>query len=333
MKRLLSLIVLSCIILTSCGQKNVSSPTVGPTWQEQYDLGVRYLSEGNYEEAIIAFTAAIEIDPKRTESYVGRADAYARSGKNTYALADYETVIDLGSASADVYRLVAEMYFAAGDTDAAMDILRQGIELTGDESLKEWLEELDGPKPLEGYPKSVRGESSVSGYTIKDYNEYGNLVKLSFYTENDELDSYSEYVYDERQTLAMIVNEHFALTGGTPGKIVSYIDSQGRCYKRDDTTAAVVVTYDYLGGTDVEITYYDSDLFGNELERSISYTMEDPSHVVIQTMMSGSLREHGIVVEEYQVTDTYYSGPKTLVKATRFVFNGEGNLLRTEPAN
>lgn len=30
------------------------------TWQEQYDLGLRYLSEGNYEEAIIAFTAAIE---------------------------------------------------------------------------------------------------------------------------------------------------------------------------------------------------------------------------------------------------------------------------------
>ena len=51
-----------------------------PTWQEQYDLGVKYLSEGNYQEAIIAFTAAIEIDPKRPDAYTGLADAYIAQG-------------------------------------------------------------------------------------------------------------------------------------------------------------------------------------------------------------------------------------------------------------
>ena len=51
-----------------------------PTWQEQYDLGVRYLSEGNYQEAIIAFTAAIEIDPKQENAYIGLADAYIGMG-------------------------------------------------------------------------------------------------------------------------------------------------------------------------------------------------------------------------------------------------------------
>ena len=39
-------------------------------------MGVRYLSEGNYQEAIIAFTAAIEIDPKQKDAYIGMADAY-----------------------------------------------------------------------------------------------------------------------------------------------------------------------------------------------------------------------------------------------------------------
>ena len=60
-------VFLACIILilsiSACGQ-------TGPTWQEQYDLGIRYLSEGNYEEAIIAFTAAIEIDPKQVDAYL-----------------------------------------------------------------------------------------------------------------------------------------------------------------------------------------------------------------------------------------------------------------------
>lgn len=61
--RLLSPVLALALIvslLTGCG-----SGTGGSTWQDQYDLGMLYLSEGNYEEAIIAFTAAIEIDPKR----------------------------------------------------------------------------------------------------------------------------------------------------------------------------------------------------------------------------------------------------------------------------
>ena len=61
------------------------------TWQEQYDLGVRYLSEGNYEEAIIAFTAAIEIEPKLADAYIGLADTYLAMGEEDLA---YDAIID-----------------------------------------------------------------------------------------------------------------------------------------------------------------------------------------------------------------------------------------------
>lgn len=69
----LSIIILMCC-LGSCAKSTEAQ------WQEQYDLGVRYLSEGNYEEAIIAFTAAIEIDPVRAEAYIGLADVYTELG-------------------------------------------------------------------------------------------------------------------------------------------------------------------------------------------------------------------------------------------------------------
>ena len=74
MKRItaLLLIVLMVLSLVACGGKG--------TWQEQYDLGMRYLNEGNYEEAVIAFTAAIEIDAKRPEAYLGAAEAYTALG-------------------------------------------------------------------------------------------------------------------------------------------------------------------------------------------------------------------------------------------------------------
>lgn len=84
MKKLLHcvcLLLCAAFIISACGQKPVEedlevSQDDAPTWQEQYDLGIRYLSEGNYEEAIIAFTAAIEIDPKQPDAYLGLADVY-----------------------------------------------------------------------------------------------------------------------------------------------------------------------------------------------------------------------------------------------------------------
>ena len=67
-------------------------------WQEQYDLGVRYLSDGNYEEAIIAFTAAIEIDPKKPQAYDKLATAYERTGDEEAAL---RTLLDGAAATGD----------------------------------------------------------------------------------------------------------------------------------------------------------------------------------------------------------------------------------------
>lgn len=49
-------------------------------------MGIRYLFEGNYEGAIIAFTAAIEINPNRAETYVSLADAYIKQQEFDKAL-------------------------------------------------------------------------------------------------------------------------------------------------------------------------------------------------------------------------------------------------------
>lgn len=76
MKKIISLILIISLLfsLAACGQKATA------TWQEQYDLGVRYLNEGKYEEAVIAFNAAIEIDPKQAETYSALANAYIAAG-------------------------------------------------------------------------------------------------------------------------------------------------------------------------------------------------------------------------------------------------------------
>lgn len=101
------LTIILLLTLAAC-QK---APEVEPVdealdWQTQYALGVRYLSEGNYEEAVLAFEAAIKIDPK----------------------------------NADAYRKLAEAYEKTGDEDAALRTLETGAEATGDRELADLAE-------------------------------------------------------------------------------------------------------------------------------------------------------------------------------------------------
>ena len=73
------ILVLLIFCLTACG---------ADTWDEHYELGMKYLSDGNYEEAIIEFTAAIEIDEMKPEAYIGAADGYV-------GMEEYQKAIDI----------------------------------------------------------------------------------------------------------------------------------------------------------------------------------------------------------------------------------------------
>ena len=135
LKRAFCLLFVMLLCLCGCGA------TQAPlSWQEQYDLGVRYLNEGNYEEAILAFEAAIAIDPKRPEAYASLADAH----------------------------------FAAGDEAAAKAVLEEGFAATGDQGLQDRLEEdpNEGMTPTErnlfSGPYLVPEDVELLGMTLED---------------------------------------------------------------------------------------------------------------------------------------------------------------------
>ena len=138
-------LILVLTLLCACGQAAETT-----TWQEQYDLGVKYLDEGKYEEAILAFTAAIELDPKRPEAFIGRGDAYVLSGETednlAAALADYQAALDLDETLAEIYGKLADVYLLQGDTERAQAILQEGYEVTQAAIFQDRLAEMaDGP--------------------------------------------------------------------------------------------------------------------------------------------------------------------------------------------
>ena len=66
-------ILMLLALAAACGKSTTEK------WQEQYDLGQQYLLEESYEEAIVAFTAAIEIEPNQADAYIGRGPVRRRS--------------------------------------------------------------------------------------------------------------------------------------------------------------------------------------------------------------------------------------------------------------
>ena len=86
------------------------------SWQDNYDLGIRLLAEGNYEEAILAFQAAIQIDPRQSQAYYQLANAYIGMGDyssaaNTLAEGQQQTSTD------EAYvRLMKALEFLESDT-------------------------------------------------------------------------------------------------------------------------------------------------------------------------------------------------------------------------
>lgn len=121
-------------------------------WQAQYDLGVRYLNEGRYEEAVIAFNAAIDIE-RRADGYAGRAEAYMGLGKYRKAAEDYTAALQNAAGKDDETRFkggLARAYAANGDIDEAKDLYQELYDATDDRMWRDKLRALEDPGRLSG---------------------------------------------------------------------------------------------------------------------------------------------------------------------------------------
>lgn len=151
------------------------------TWEGQYNLGEKHLSEGNYEEAIAAFTKAIEIDPTQVPAYIERGEAYILEGKTAENLdaaqADYEKAIELDDSLQDAYIGLAEIHIQRTDYDKALDILSLCLEKTSDskdvsDKIAEVKELANGPiedqKEVEGNDLPGNGDTIIEGPSLTD---------------------------------------------------------------------------------------------------------------------------------------------------------------------
>lgn len=139
------------MIFSNQGSQQESSPDKQALLEQQISLGEKYLLEENYEEAIVAFKTAIDIEPNNPELYIKLADTY----------------------------------IAAGRSKEALEALEDGYEKTGDENIKKKIEEVKIEIQFEDLMTEGQNE-----YNNKNYETAINKFKEAISLKPKEVQPY-----------------------------------------------------------------------------------------------------------------------------------------------
>ena len=270
-KGLFYILFIAVLLLAACGKK-------AKTWQELYDLGEKYLLEENYEEAIVAFTAAIELEPRRAGAYIGRGNAYVLSGETeehlAQALTDYQYVLELDEANAEAYLGIADVYIRQGDYDAALDILNEGLEKTGEnEEISEKIAEIESGNITDSSGNARRMSSYDPSGTLMWYHEYtydGDGRKSSV-TSHDASGNQTGHVDLSYNDEGLPLVSYIFFEDGAVGKYVFERDDSGNAvkkeaYEADGSLSSYSINQYDTDGNLVYLENYDSNkkLYGIE---------------------------------------------------------------------
>jgi len=151
MKRAILIVVLA-VLLTGVLGYIVYNNSDAVQFEKQMDLGHKYLEELDYEQAVVAFNQAIELEPMSVEAYMGLADAY----------------------------------IGMGNMDAALEALKVGYEITQSEEILARIQEMEEANRVEEPEEPIQVETPVSTivefpFTPEDFKFAGfSVVEENF---------------------------------------------------------------------------------------------------------------------------------------------------------
>ena len=116
MKKFLSIILaitLTMSLFTSCAEPAEALTSV------YLNLGEKYLTDLDYEEAIVYFNKVIEVEPKNARAYLGSAEAYVAMGDIDSAIAILKQGIAAVDDPTELEAMLAELL---GETEAEDEV-------------------------------------------------------------------------------------------------------------------------------------------------------------------------------------------------------------------
>lgn len=150
---LVLLAILALITLLACQQTDAV--------QEKMNLATQYMSEGNYEQAIVMYREVLDAEPENVEAYLGIADAYE-------AMEDYET---------------------------GLAVLEEAYEVTGEETI---VQEIESVEELQAQQEE---QEKVASENVSEIAEEPELVPVipECIVDGVKHPAYYEYDFSDEQ--------------------------------------------------------------------------------------------------------------------------------------
>lgn len=242
------------ISMVACGTESAES------LDELIALGAQYLLDGNYEEAVVAFDKAINVDGKCIIAYVGKADA--NLGLENYPEAEsvFSKIIEIDEAYIPGYIGLADTYMFMDNEDGAFETLQIGFDKTGNLVLSQIIDEVtEGtyePNKLHEDWESIYAE--YAGIDFKQ--KVGNADK----EPTDESDSWRDSAAKVIQYYGYDGNEYSDESGEMLAYKHEYYDEGGNLIKIEyndaqfDRVASEEETR-FVGDGTRSISYYDAN--------------------------------------------------------------------------
>lgn len=89
--------------------------------EDWFGRGLAALRSHHYEEAIAAFSKALEMDPDRIEAYNNRGISWCKKGEYDRAVDDYNKALEINSRAVEIYNNRGAIWFYKGEYDRAID--------------------------------------------------------------------------------------------------------------------------------------------------------------------------------------------------------------------
>ena len=95
--------------------------------KQYFKAGEDFAKANNYEDAIVQFTKAIDLDPDNEKAYIQRAIAYSRIGDHEECCIDYDRALVFDEKDAELYYFSGNEWHLYGDNTVRPDKLTTAI--------------------------------------------------------------------------------------------------------------------------------------------------------------------------------------------------------------
>ena len=136
------LIMIILAIVVAVSSIFIYKGAIAPKLYDKYlNTGIKYLMNGQYEEAILAFDKAIKIEPKTTEARVYQAKAYVGNEELDKAVEVLEETQNIDKTNEELLKQILEILNEI-DSDIAYEFLDRFIDNIGEANISQDIKDM-----------------------------------------------------------------------------------------------------------------------------------------------------------------------------------------------